>query len=301
MKAKKFAMDKLGFDLYFCPREGFVVEVRLFQSAVEKLNTLEPVIYCIAEAELDETWQGEAYSLPYNRMYLVESGSGMMAIDDEEVEMRPGMVYLVPAGAPLRYRCNGYMKKSFVHFNLLRPDQYDIMDGFGQICQVPLPPQLHEQLRRGGSGSTIAHHLLVKQSIYELLSLFLEQYPMAAETMPSYCQHVTQTIAYIRTHLSAKLRVEDLAKRQFVSRSYLAEVFRKEVGVPMGQYIDDQVMRAALLRRDKTKDRIQDISEDLGFGDQCYFARWFKKSQGVTPTQHRRQNQMPCYSSCILE
>ena len=106
MKAKKFAMDKLGFDLYFCPREGFVVEVRLFQSAVEKLNTLEPVIYCIAEAELDETWQGEAYSLPYNRMYLVESGSGMMAIDDEEVEMRPGMVYLVPAGAPLRYRCN---------------------------------------------------------------------------------------------------------------------------------------------------------------------------------------------------
>lgn len=268
------------------------MEVRHFISAVKLINALEPTIYCIAEAELDENWQGEAYSLPYNRMYLVESGSGMLAVDDEEVEMRPGIAYLVPAGAPLRYRCNGYMKKTFLHFNLLRPDQYDIMDGFGKICQVPLPPKLHRQLCRGGSSNTLAHHLLVKQSVYELLGLFLEQYSLGAETMPNYSTHVAQTITYIRTHLSAKLRVEDLAKRQFVSRSYLAEIFRKEVGVSIGQYIDDQIMRAALLRLNKTGDSIQDISRDLGFGDQCYFARWFKKAQGVTPTQHRKRSQI---------
>lgn len=293
-------MDELWLILYFLPQEELKMEVRLFTSAVDLLNALEPMVYCIAEAELDESWQGE-YPLPFNRMYLVESGGGVLAIDDREVEMRPGVAYWVPAGAPLRYRCNGYMKKTFLHFNLLRPDQYDIMDGFGQICQVPLPAQLHEQLRRGGSGSTIAHHLLVKQSFYELLGLFLEKYPLGTETMPNYSAHVAQTITYIRTHLSAKLRVEDLAKRQFVSRSYLAEVFRKEVGISIGQYIDDQLMRAALLQLSKTKDSIQDISRELGFSDQCYFARWFKKTHGITPTQHRKRNQMPFYSSCILK
>lgn len=285
-------MDKPWMHLYFPPQEVSKVKIQSFVSAADLLNILEPTIFCIAEAELDESWRGESYTLPFNRMYLVESGGGILAIGGREVTMRPGMAYLVPAGAPLRYRCDGYMKKTFLHFNLLRPDQYDIMDGFGQVCQVPLPPELHARLRQGGSGSTIAHHLLVKQSFYELLGLFLEGYDLAAGNIPSYCAHVEDTLAYIRENLSAKLRVEDLAKRRFVSQSCLAEVFRREVGVSIGRYIDDQLMMAAQLRLCKTRDSIQTISRDLGFSDQCYFARWFKKAQGVTPTQHRKRSQV---------
>ena len=101
---------------------------------------------------------------------------------------------------------------------------------------------------------------------------------------------VLKTIDFINGHISAKLRIKELADRLFVSRTYLTERFRKETGVSLGKYIDDRLMQEAQLRLCRTEDSIYTISLDLGFSDQCYFSRRFKQLCGLTPQQYRSQN-----------
>ena len=250
---------------------------------------IELNILCVADAQIDQHWRGENYPLPVNRLYLVEEGSGMLDTGQGEVHMEPGMAYLVPAGAPLRYRCDGYMKKTYLHFHLYGPDRYDLMEGFTHVGVVPLPPELPEKLRFYGSRSSAEDSLRFRQLLYDLLGLFLSQYDLRGKMLPQYSDQVQSTITYIQENLSAGLRVEDLASRCFVSRSTLSALFRREVGVSIGKYIDDQLMTAALLRVGRTDDSIQEISRALGYRDQCYFARRFKQAHGVTPTEHRRR------------
>lgn len=246
-------------------------------------------LLCVVNAQLDESWCGENMVLPFNRLYLVEEGSGMLDIGYGAVEMKPGMAYLVPAGAPLRYRCHGYMKKIYLHFHLLGPDMYDLMEGSAHIGVVPFPEDLPQKLRAWGAGSSAADSLKIRKAFYDLLDLFLPQFAFDQKLLPNYSEHVKSTIGFIQENLSASLRVEDLAKRLFISRSGLSALFRREVGVSIGKYIDDQLMMAALLRISRTNDSIQTISRELGFTDQCYFARRFKQVHGVTPTEHRRR------------
>jgi len=68
----------------------------------------------------------------------------------------------------------------------------------------------------------------------------------------------------------------------------MEKLFRKEVGVSVGQYIDDQLMRTAQERLDQTNDSIAKISQSLGFADSYYFSRRFKQLCGITPLRYRR-------------
>jgi AraC family transcriptional regulator of arabinose operon len=117
-------------------------------------------------------------------------------------------------------------------------------------------------------------------------------YGFAQEPFPNYSEYVMDTINYINQNLSASLKVEDLAKRLFVSRSFLAEQFRKEVGVSIGRYIDDQLMTEAQWRLGQSSDSIMQISQALGYGDQCYFSRRFKQLTGMSPQLYRKRHRI---------
>lgn len=261
-----------------------------FSSVMRNTNALECNIHFIGEATLDNAWHGLGYRVPVNRLYLVKSGEGFLQTDAGMVLMQPGMAYLVPADTALDYRCDSYMEKIYIHFNLFRQDRYDLFSSFTRIGVLPLPETMYPQLLHCGAGSSIADALTVKQLFFELLTGFVDQYGFGHTQLPTYSEHVMDAISYIHHHLSAKLSLEEVAKGCFISRSHLTELFRTEVGVSLGKYIDDQLLAAAQLQLSKTRDSIQNISRELGFSDQCYFARWFKRAQGITPTEHRRRS-----------
>ena len=98
-----------------------------------------------------------------------------------------------------------------------------------------------------------------------------------------------ETIRYIQSNLSARLSVQMLAERLFVSKSFLSDKFRGEVGVPLGKYIDDQLMASAQWQLLRTDASIGEISNNLGFCDQFYFSRRFKQLCGETPLQYRKK------------
>ena len=243
-----------------------------------------------AHAWVDKTWHANGLQVPFNRLYVVEEGWGQLWTQQQTVRMEPGFAYLIPAGCPCSYCCPERMRKIFFHFNLFRKDRYDLLWNSNQIGVLPISENM--DLYKRYLGETLEDALAIQGLILQLVAAYLRSNGEIGlgDTVCSPC--VESTIAYIHENLSAKLRLDALAQRVFLSRSSLSAQFRKETGVTLGKYIDEQLMMEAQRRLCTSNDSIGIISRDLGFCDQFYFSRRFTQLCGITPQKYRKEQQL---------
>lgn len=98
---------------------------------------------------------------------------------------------------------------------------------------------------------------------------------------------VDDTILNMRSNIDQKLTVEDMARRHNLSSSHFSSLFRKGTGMsPIDYFIHLKMQRACqLLYAHDTM--IKTVAMDLGYDDQYYFSRIFKKYIGMSPEQYR--------------
>ena len=258
----------------------------------ESINSLEMVVSLSGYAVLDHSWYGNDICTPFNKLYLIESGEGCLRTETETVIMKPGMAYFVPTRTNHCYSCENVLTKLFFHLNLFKADRYDLFRGIERILEIPMPPNLLEVMKRAYAGNTFADGLIAREQLFRILNLVVQEYDLAQTPLPAYSKYVSDAIAYILANLSAGLQIDVLAQRCFVSKSYLEKRFRKEVGVSIGKYIDDQLICAAQEKLEQTDDNVATISQALGFSDVCYFSRRFKQLCGISPLHYRRMRRL---------
>ena len=98
---------------------------------------------------------------------------------------------------------------------------------------------------------------------------------------------IHQSIQYLNTHYSEKITLEEMAQRVYLSPAYFSRVFKQEVGEPFSVYLNR-------VRIDRSKElllhkniRLTDIAQLVGFEDQSYFTKVFKKLTGIPPFRYR--------------
>lgn len=101
---------------------------------------------------------------------------------------------------------------------------------------------------------------------------------------------VCQTLELIHKDYSkADLSVNNLAEGVFLTPSYLSALFKKEMGITIGQYLTNyRLERAKQLLKDK-RYKLYRISSLVGYSDANYFARIFKRQVGVIPSEYREK------------
>jgi len=79
-------------------------------------------------------------------------------------------------------------------------------------------------------------------------------------------------------------RPAELARRVGLQKDYLNRLVRRACGLTLGQWRDRELLglAEAALRRGWG---VSEVAADLGFSDQSYFARWFRKQTGSPPAQ----------------
>ena len=93
---------------------------------------------------------------------------------------------------------------------------------------------------------------------------------------------------YLQEHLSEDISLSVLAEEFHLSAQYISQLFKSEIGVNFLAYLTNIRMERAKKLLLSTALPIGEISEQLGFGDYRVFTKVFKKSEGVTPSQYRR-------------
>ncbi len=104
---------------------------------------------------------------------------------------------------------------------------------------------------------------------------------------PAVSKLITDMLHYIYENYSdPDLSLRRIAEELFVNYSYLSNQFTKEMGMSASQFITRfRVTKAADALRDGGENMIE-IACSVGYTDEKYFYRCFKKEFGVTPYQY---------------
>ena len=103
---------------------------------------------------------------------------------------------------------------------------------------------------------------------------------------------IFKTVKYINDNYSRKISVKELARMAYFCRDRYARLFKEFMGVPPQQYMIRLRIQKACELMKRTSLNIAQISLMVGFNDQLYFSRVFKKYEEMTPSDYRLRQEL---------
>ena len=98
---------------------------------------------------------------------------------------------------------------------------------------------------------------------------------------------IKEASEYLFVHYNQAISLEVLANKFNVNKYYLAHLFKKETKKSIGEYIEEiRLMRAKEMLRDNAFS-ISEVANLVGYPDNNYFTKVFKKKTGFTPSKYR--------------
>ncbi len=96
---------------------------------------------------------------------------------------------------------------------------------------------------------------------------------------------------YVEEHYYENLMLTDVAQKAGISAGYLSTLFQRQLSRGFVDYLNEiRIEHAcAYLRQNYLK--TYEIAYKVGFRDEKYFSRGFKKIKGLSPSEYRKQNQ----------
>lgn len=92
---------------------------------------------------------------------------------------------------------------------------------------------------------------------------------------------------YILEHISQPVSTELLSSALRINRTYLCNLFARETGMTVNQYVTNVKLEEAKRLLRVTQKSIAEIGEYLGFSSQSYFQKVFRTHTGITPGKYR--------------
>ena len=120
------------------------------------------------------------------------------------------------------------------------------------------------------------------------ISLFERRVASAEEPTAQEERTITGITRYLQEHLSEDVSLSVLAEEFHLNPQYISQLFKNEIGVGFLAYLTGIRMEKAKMLLLSTSLSIAEVSERAGYGDYRVFTKVFKKTEGITPSQYRR-------------
>ena len=118
------------------------------------------------------------------------------------------------------------------------------------------------------------------------IALFQRQSPKKQDRQEE--RTITLITRYLQEHLAEEISLSVLAEEFHLSAQYISQLFKSEIGVGFLAYLTNIRMEQAKKLLLSTPLSIAEVSERSGYGDYRVFTKVFKKSEGIAPSQYRR-------------
>lgn len=100
---------------------------------------------------------------------------------------------------------------------------------------------------------------------------------------------------FISANYMTKLSLSSLAETFFVSPAYLSRIFRENMNKSVMEYIFEIRIAEAKNLLSGTKMPIGSVAFTVGYEDQNYFSRLFRKQTGLSPCEYRAASKKQAY------
>lgn len=94
-------------------------------------------------------------------------------------------------------------------------------------------------------------------------------------------------VSYMKEHFAEKLDLQTVADNLYISSWYLCKVLKKEMDNSFVRMLNEIRVQEAQRLLVETNYKVYEICEMVGYTDNPYFTKTFKKYTGMTPNQYR--------------
>jgi len=234
------------------------------------------------------------HSHAFGQILCYLSGRGTMFSEKKGHEIGPGAVVFLPPKNAHSFRetsgrrplClvldldwRGSVKHGFSLARLGQSDAGNIRRELSALTKLPDP-------NLSGCRLLVA---AVTLQILDILLRGLDILPPLPRQTPSF---VRQFDRLLHGNDATRPAIAELAERMGYQTDYLNRIFKTATGQTLREYRDAFLIEKAkkLLRQNR---RVRDVCAALGFFDQNYFARWFKKHTGLQPRAYAFSSASP--------
>ncbi|MBQ8600541.1 MAG: helix-turn-helix domain-containing protein [Clostridia bacterium] len=202
---------------------------------------------------------------------------------------------------------HGQLHKAEILFSSLTTERFeqrttDPIRNLKNYCVI-MNTLLRKSAERGGvhptyldsMSSSYARKIEGASSMDQLETLMPEMFRsycrlVRKHSMRTYSSTIQKTILMIDSDLSVPLSLSSLAKALNISAGYLSDLFRREVGQTLTEFINRKRVERAKQLLSTTQLQIQTVAQHCGFLDVQYFSKTFKKYALMTPREFRQSS-----------
>ncbi len=230
--------------------------------------------------------------------FIVCSGSGTFRYDGIQYHIQTGDCVFIDCRKPYsQISSEDLWTLQWVHMNGITMDQiYQKYREHGgkSVFSTKHGAQYQELLNQvygASDGNTYLYSMELAEKLVGILNLLMRETLEGREEhhRPNSKVDVEAVKAYLEEHYQEQLTLEQLANHFFVDKFYLTKVFKQRYDTTINNYLNQvRITRAKELLR-FTDRSIESVGRSVGIPEANYFARVFKKIEGISPSTYRQE------------
>ncbi|RAT96330.1 AraC family transcriptional regulator [Brevibacillus sp. Leaf182] len=236
---------------------------------------------------------------PFHTLLFFTKGYGSLRIHDQTISPLAGKCFLLSPSTPFAIESlyDSTIDCYQISFTVIlfdadnRPHSYPyaLLDGRIELSAHPSSRLLRlcDALLLGSSTSSEMDSFWQQLRFQKLLGFLLEQ-NLSPDLIPNKSKEVENSIRYIQQNYQENITVKQLAQLANVPSWQYTLLFRQLTGKKPLEYVTEQRIHHAKKLLKSSNDSLRDIASQVGFTDEYYFNRRFRKSTGYTPRQYSR-------------
>lgn len=170
---------------------------------------------------------------------------------------------------------------------VLRSDELHSFDGISQSIRM-----LAEEVMRQEVGAERITNALLDILFTQVLREIMRSHQVQPQSWSKGLQQpqIRRALNLMHSNYQQEWTLDELAREVGLSRTSLAVKFKQTVGTTPLQYLLTIRIQKAIHLLSDTKDKLEAISQQVGYKDAFSFSKAFKKLTGISPKEFRLQD-----------
>lgn len=259
------------------------------------LNSLS--VYNVGYQKCEPEYQWGPGIRDHYCIHHILSGSGIYTTGKVSVRLSAGDTFILFPGVELQYQADKDEPWEYCWAGFMGTDAASIIRNTGFSKETPyiLKGTIPEEEIRNGldeiyqnKGNTYESSVAMAGRLYSLLAVFMHYAQRTEPEKDSHVMYVEKAMSYIETNYSYPITVEDIAYYVGISRSHLFRSFQNYMRKSPKDYLSGYRIRQACHLLRETDLSVSTIAYSVGFENNLYFSKAFRKQKGMSPSEYRR-------------
>ena len=137
-------------------------------------------------------------------------------------------------------------------------------------------------------GNTYEAAVAMTGEMYSLLAVFMHYAEHEEKEKAIQLTYAEKAESYIETNYSYPITVEEIASYVGISRSHLFRSFQNYMNRSPKEYLTEYRIKQACRLLRETDLSVSAIAYSVGFENNLYFSKAFRKQKGESPSEYRK-------------